>query len=148
MSRKTKTAFLNPIEGEILPIESTPDETFSQKILGDGYLIKPSRGLVVAPFDAEVMHFFPTKHAIALKNSDDVEVLIHVGIDTVKMNGKGFKGFVNVGDHVKQGQKLMEFDLALVKADAKSELTPIVFTNADKKVVISKKSNQQIEVSF
>ncbi len=148
MSRKTKTAFLNPIEGEILPIESTPDETFSQKILGDGYLIKPSRGLVVAPFDAEVIHFFPTKHAIALKNSDDVEVLIHVGIDTVKMNGKGFKGFVNVGDHVKQGQKLMEFDLALVKADAKSELTPIVFTNADKKVVISKKSNQQIEVSF
>ncbi len=148
MSRKTKTAFLNPIEGEILPIESTPDETFSRKILGDGYLIKPSRGLVVAPFDAEVMHFFPTKHAIALKNSDDVEVLIHVGIDTVKMNGKGFKGFVNVGDQVKQGQKLMEFDLVLVKADAKSELTPVVFTNADKKVVISKKPNQQIEVSF
>lgn len=145
---KAKSSFISPIEGEILAIESTPDETFSQKVLGDGYLIKPANGVVVAPFDAEVMHFFPTKHAIALKNSDDVEVLIHVGIDTVKMNGKGFKGFVEVGDQVKQGQKLIEFDLTLIKAEAKSELTPIVFTNADKKVVISKKSNQHVEVSF
>lgn len=144
----SKSSFISPIEGEILTIENTPDETFSQKILGDGYLIKPANGLVVAPFDAEVMHFFPTKHAIALKNSEDVEVLIHVGIDTVKMNGNGFKGFVEIGDLVKQGQKLIEFDLNLVKAEAKSELTPVVFTNADKKVVISKKSNQHVEVSF
>lgn len=144
----SKSSFISPIEGDILPIESTPDETFSQKILGEGYLIRPSKGLVVAPFDAEVMHFFPTKHAIALKNSDDVEVLIHVGIDTVKMNGKGFKGFVEIGEKVKQGQKLIEFDLALVKSEAKSELTPVVFTNADKKVVISKISNQNVEVSF
>lgn len=143
-----KSTFISPIEGEVMAIENTPDETFSQKILGDGYLIKPANGLVVAPFDAEVMHFFPTKHAIALKNSDDVEVLIHIGIDTVKMNGKGFKGFVEIGDQVKQGQKLIEFDLNLVKAEAKSELTPVVFTNTDKKVVISKKSNQHVEVSF
>ena len=150
MANKTITAssFITPIEGEILAIEATPDETFSQKILGEGYLIKPTKGVVVAPFDAEVMHFFPTKHAIALKNADDVEVLIHVGIDTVKMEGRGFKGFVQVGDQVKQGQKLIEFDLNLIKAEAKSELTPVVFTNSDKKVVISKKSNQQIEVSF
>lgn len=145
---KPKTSFISPIEGEILSIESTPDETFSQKVLGDGYLIRPSKGIVVAPFDAEVMHFFPTKHAIALKNSDDIEVLIHVGIDTVKMNGKGFKGFVDIGDKVKQGQKLIEFDLALIKTEAKSDLTPVVFTNADKKVTISKKSNQHVEVSF
>ncbi len=143
-----KSTFISPIEGEVMAIENTPDETFSQKILGDGYLIKPANGVVVAPFDAEVMHFFPTKHAIALKNSDDVEVLIHIGIDTVKMNGKGFKGFVEIGDQVKQGQKLIEFDLNLVKAEAKSELTPVVFTNTDKKVVISKKSNQHVEVSF
>lgn len=149
MASKTgPVSFITPIEGEILAIESTPDETFSQKILGEGYLIKPSRGVVVAPFDAEVMHFFPTKHAIALKNADDVEVLIHVGIDTVKMNGRGFRGFVEIGDQVKQGQKLIEFDLDLVKSEAKSELTPVVFTNADKKVVISKKSNQHVEVSF
>ncbi len=143
-----KSLFVSPIEGEILAIEATPDETFSQKILGDGYLIKPTNGVVVAPFDGEVMHFFPTKHAIALKNSDDVEVLIHIGIDTVKMNGRGFKGFVEIGDRVKQGQKLIEFDLHLVKAEAKSDLTPVVFTNTDKKVVISKKSNQHVEVSF
>lgn len=143
-----KVQFMSPIQGDILAIESTPDDTFSQKILGDGYLIKPKNGIVIAPFDAEVMHFFPTRHAIALKNADDVEVLIHVGIDTVKMDGKGFKGFVEIGDKVIQGQKLIEFDLAMVKADAKSELTPIVFTNADKKVTISKTSNQSVEVSF
>lgn len=148
MTSKPSSSFITPIEGEILAIEATPDETFSQKILGEGYLIKPTKGVVVAPFDAEVMHFFPTKHAIALKNADEVEVLIHVGIDTVKMEGKGFKGFVNIGDQVKQGQKLIEFDLNLIKAEAKSELTPVVFTNSDKKVVISKKNNQQIEVSF
>jgi glucose PTS system EIICBA or EIICB component len=148
MSQKGSSSFINPIQGEILAIESAPDETFSQKILGEGYLIRPTAGLVVAPFDAEVMHFFPTKHAIALKNDQDIEVLIHVGIDTVKMNGRGFKGFVEIGDKVKQGQKLIEFDLDLIKAEAKSELTPIVFTNADKKVVILKKSNQHVEVSF
>ncbi|OYZ24715.1 MAG: PTS glucose transporter subunit IIA [Bdellovibrio sp. 28-41-41] len=147
-NKPTPSSFITPIEGDILAIEATPDETFSQKILGEGYLIRPTKGVVVAPFDAEVMHFFPTKHAIALKNADDVEVLIHVGIDTVKMEGRGFKGFVQVGDQVKQGQKLIEFDLNLIKAEAKSELTPVVFTNSDKKVVISKKSNQQIEVSF
>lgn len=143
MSRKNKSQFISPIQGEILAIENTPDDTFSQKILGDGYLIKPPNGIVVAPFDGDVMHFFPTRHAIALKNADDVEVLIHIGIDTVKMNGKGFKGFVEIGERVTQGQKLIEFDLELVKAEAKSELTPIVFTNADKKV-----STQHIEVSF
>jgi glucose-specific phosphotransferase system IIA component len=148
MANKVTSSFITPIEGEILAIEATPDETFSQKILGEGYLIRPTKGVVVAPFDSEVMHFFPTKHAIALKNLDDVEVLIHIGIDTVKLEGRGFKGFVQVGDKVKQGQKLIEFDLNLIRTEAKSELTPIVFTNADKKVVISKKSNQQIEVSF
>jgi PTS system glucose-specific IIA component len=87
--------------------------------------------LVKAPCDAEVMHLFPTGHAIALKTNDDLEVLIHIGIDTVKMKGEGFKALVKTGDKVVKGQNLIEFDVELVKNTAKSVLTPVVVTNMD-----------------
>jgi glucose-specific phosphotransferase system IIA component len=99
--------------------------------------------VVCAPFDGEVLHLFPTNHAIVLKRSDELEVLIHVGIDTVKMKGHGFKSFVNIGDHVKKGQKILEFDLALVKQEAKSHLTPIIFTNPDKVIELPSTTNKE-----
>lgn len=134
--------FLVPIAGDILNIEDTPDETFSQKILGEGFLINPVSGIVAAPFDGEVLHLFPTNHAIVLKRADDLEVLIHIGIDTVKMKGVGFKNFVNIGDQIKKGQKLLEFDLALVKREAKSHLTPIIFTNPEKVIELPSTSKK------
>lgn len=142
------SGFLVPIAGDILDIEDTPDETFSQKILGEGFLINPVSGIVSAPFDGEVLHLFPTNHAIVLKRSDELEVLIHIGIDTVKMKGEGFKAHVNIGDKVHKGQKLIEFDLALVKQMAKSHLTPIIFTNPEKVIELpshSKKKSHLIE---
>lgn len=135
--------FLIPIAGDILNIEDTPDETFSQKILGEGFLINPVSGVVCAPFDGEVLHLFPTNHAIVLKRADELEVLIHVGIDTVKMKGHGFKSFVNIGDQVKKGQKILEFDLALIKQEAKSHLTPIIFTNPDKVIELPSTANKE-----
>lgn len=119
----------SPLKGRLVPLNEVPDQTFSQKILGDGVAIDPSEGLVVAPFDAEVAQIFKTAHAVGLINDQGVEVLIHIGIDTVKLGGEGFKAHVKAGDRVKAGQVLIEFDLKLVKAKAPSMLTPVVITN-------------------
>lgn len=127
---KDQSILLNPIQGEIKDLSQVPDEMFSQKMMGDGVVIDPSEGVVYAPCDGVIATIFKTNHAVAIAADNGAEVLIHVGIDTVKMNGEGFKGLVKNGDRVKAGDKLIEFDLALVKARAKSHLTPFVVTNS------------------
>jgi glucose-specific phosphotransferase system IIA component len=121
-----------PIKGEIIALQDVPDALFSDKVLGDGYAIKPTEGIVYAPTNAKIVQLFHTNHAIGLETTEGLEILIHIGIDTVKMNGVGFKSFVKIGDSVKSGQKLIEFDLDLVKQNAKSEITPVVVTNMEK----------------
>jgi glucose-specific phosphotransferase system IIA component len=120
-----------PIKGKVVALNEIPDETFSAEIMGSTVGILPSEGIVYSPFDGEVATLFHTNHALGLISKDGVELLIHVGIDTVKMGGNGFKAFVKTGDKVTKGQKLLEFDLALVKAQAKSIISPIVVTNPD-----------------
>jgi glucose-specific phosphotransferase system IIA component len=127
-----KNYFASPIKGEILSLETVPDETFSQKVLGDGFAIRPQEGAVYAPFDGKVVTLFPTQHALGLETQNGLELLIHVGIDTVQMKGQGFKAFVKEGDSIKAGTKLLEFDLDLVRKNAKSDITPIVITNLPK----------------
>lgn len=141
---KDEYALLNPIKGTIKDLSEVPDEMFSQKMMGEGVVIDPSEGIVYAPCDGVIGTIFKTNHAVAIAADNGAEVLIHVGIDTVKMNGEGFKGLVKNGDRVKAGQRLIEFDLALVKSKAKSHLTPFVVTNsADlKEVKILKTSGQ------
>lgn len=141
-----ETQFNLPLWGKIVDLSEVPDETFSQKILGDGFAIEPQSSVVKAPCNAEVMHMFPTGHAVALKTDQGVEILIHVGIDTVKMKGEGFKSFVKTGDYVKAGDKLIEFDLDLVKAKAKSTLTPVIITNMDsvKNLTVQKDSKTAV----
>ncbi len=128
---KSRTSLKTPVPGKIVDLADVPDETFSQKILGDGFAVEPSEGIVTSPCNGEVMHIFPTGHAVALKSDQNLEILIHVGIDTVKMKGEGFKAFVKTGDKVRLGQKLIEFDLELVRQKAKSTLTPVIVTNMD-----------------
>lgn len=125
-----QSLLLNPIKGEIKDLSTVPDEMFSQKMMGEGVVIDPSEGMVYSPCDGVIGTIFKTNHAVAIAADNGAEVLIHVGIDTVKMNGEGFKGLVKNGDKVKAGQPLIEFDLALVKAKAKSHLTPFVVTNS------------------
>lgn len=138
----TPDQLLNPIKGEIKDLSTVPDEMFSQRMMGEGVCIDPSEGVVYAPCDATVATIFKTNHAVALACDNGAEVLIHVGIDTVKMNGEGFKGLVKNGDRVKAGDRLIEFDLGLIKANAKSHLTPFVVTNsADLKEVKIVKSS-------
>lgn len=125
------TKIVSPVNGEILDLSSVPDEVFSQKMMGDGFAIKSEDGLVVSPIDAEVQLVFETKHAIGLKSSDGLEVLIHFGVDTVNLKGQGFNVLVKAGDKVNAGDKLMQVDLEYIKANAKSDISPIIFTNLD-----------------
>lgn len=118
-----------PLAGKIIPLNEVPDATFAQGMIGPGVGIEPTGNTVVAPFDGTVVNLFHTKHAIGLESDQGVELLIHIGIDTVKMQGRGFTAFVQQGDKVKVGQKLLEFDLSLVHQEAKSIITPIIVTN-------------------
>jgi sugar PTS system EIIA component len=128
---KKEETIVAPLTGKIVSIEEVPDPTFSQKMMGDGIAIEPSEGVVVSPVDGEIVQFFHTKHAIGIQSESGAEILIHVGLETVNMNGEGFEGHVNVGDKVKAGDKLLSFDLDLIKEKAASTVTPIVITNGD-----------------
>jgi PTS system D-glucosamine-specific IIC component len=121
--------FAAPLSGKLLPINEVPDQVFSQKMMGDGFAIEPTEGTVVSPVDGTIVNLFPTKHAIGIRAENGQEVLIHVGIDTVKLEGKGFESFISEGDKVTKGQKLLEVDLNFIKENAPSIITPIVFTN-------------------
>jgi PTS system N-acetylglucosamine-specific IIC component len=121
--------FVMPLEGTVIPLTDVPDEVFSKLMMGEGFAIEPSKGEVVSPVDGEIINVFPSKHAIGIRSKDGYELLIHVGLDTVKLNGEGFKEFVKQGDHVTKGQKLLEFDIESVRTKVPSLITPIVFTN-------------------
>ena len=127
----------SPLKGEILPLSKVPDATFADRILGDGFAVQPTEGVVYAPVAGKIAQLFRTNHAIGIVTAEGLEILIHVGIDTVKMNGEGFKAFVQKGDLIKAGQKLLEFDLELVRKNAKSDITPVVITNMAKVASLS-----------
>jgi glucose PTS system EIICBA or EIICB component len=119
----------SPIEGEIVELDKVPDEVFSDKLLGDGFAVVPKGNKVYAPADGEVTVLFPTKHAVAITTKEGLEVLIHVGIDTVSLNGEGFTAHVAQGDKVKKGDLLLTLDLELIGAKVKSLISPVIITN-------------------
>lgn len=130
---KTESGYIYaPMDGEVIPLKDIRDGVFSEGMLGKGCGMKPSIGEVYAPFDGEVILISPTKHAIGLKSNDGIELLIHVGIDTVKMNGKGFQLFVKAGDKVKCGQSIMNFSIADIEAAGYVATTAIIVTNSEK----------------
>ncbi|OQP06722.1 PTS glucose transporter subunit IIA [Geobacillus sp. 46C-IIa] len=129
-----------PLSGTIVPLEDVPDPVFAQKMMGDGLAIDPTDGDVVAPVDGEIIQLFPTKHAVGLRSEAGVELLIHVGIDTVSMNGEGFTAYVKAGDRVKRGERLLSVDFSLVREKAKSAVTPIIITNGDALESLEKKA--------
>ena len=120
-----------PVSGRVEMIDKTPDDAFSQGMMGPGVVVFPKNNTVYSPANATVVHIFPTKHAIGLMTDTGLEVLIHVGIDTVKLDGKGFNVFVKEGDHVSRGEKLISFDMKYIRENAKSEAIPIVLTSAE-----------------
>ena len=124
-------SLFSPLKGNVIPGEEIPDETFASGVLGGGVGIEPAEGFVIAPFDGEISSVAETKHAIGITGPGEMEVLIHVGIDTVKMDGDGFEVFVAEGDKVKKGQKLMAFDIAKIKKAGYSSTTAVLLTNSD-----------------
>ena len=120
-----------PVKGNVIAREEIPDETFATGVLGDGVGIVPEIGEVVAPFDGEISSVTDTCHAIGITGPGEMEVLIHVGIDTVNMKGDGFELLVSEGDKVKAGQKLITFDIAKIKAAGYSTTTAVLLTNSD-----------------
>lgn len=122
-----------PVAGTIHPITEAPDEAFASKMMGDGYFITPTSGMgtLVAPADGEIVLVFPTKHAIGMKTADGVEYLFHIGVDTVAMNGEGFDTFVEQGQQVRKGDKLMTFNVDLIREKAKADACLVILTNLD-----------------
>ena len=122
---------LSLTNGEILELDKVPDEVFSSKLIGDGFAIKSNDGIIYSPVDGSVEVIFPTKHAIVIKSKTGREILIHMGIETVKLEGKGFDLFVDVGDKVHAGDKLAQMDLEYIEKNAISSITPVIFTNLE-----------------
>ncbi|MDU6524668.1 MAG: PTS glucose transporter subunit IIA, partial [Enterococcus sp.] len=120
------------VEGTYLPLEDVPDEVFSSKMMGDGFAIDSVDGKVFSPVSGTVTTVFPSKHAIGIKTDNGVEVLVHMGIDTVSLDGKGFEVFVKAGDKVSAETKIAEMDLAYIQSQAKETMIIVVITNMDR----------------
>ena len=121
---------LQPCKGQVIDREQIPDETFAAGILGDGIGVVPEDGIVLAPFDGTVTSVFDTKHAITLEK-DGMEVLIHIGVNTVNMQGEGFTAFVEEGAEVKAGQRLLGFDREAIKNAGYNDTVVMLLTNSD-----------------
>lgn len=138
-------SLVTPMSGEVISLEEVPDPVFSQKMIGDGIAVIPTDGTVVSPVNGEVIQVFPTKHAIGILGDNGAQILIHIGIETVSLQGEGFTVNVAKGDRVKQGDPLMQVDLNIIEEKASSAITPIIITNSDEMSEIEKKSEKQVK---
>ncbi|MCM3588706.1 glucose-specific PTS transporter subunit IIBC [Mesobacillus maritimus] len=141
------TSFVAPLKGEIKPITEVPDAVFSGKMMGDGFAIIPSEGVVVSPVNGKIVNLFPTKHALGIMSDSGREILIHVGIDTVNLKGEGFETLVNENDKIEKGQPLLKVDLEYIKENATSHITPVVFTNLSEGESITLKKTGNIDLA-
>ena len=123
-----KHTLCSPVTGTVHPITEAPDDAFASKMMGDGFFVYPTVGEVLAPADGEVVFVFDTKHAIGMKSADGTEYLLHIGVDTVALGGKGFEVFVEAGQQVKKGDRLMKFDIDYIRTNATSDACLVIFT--------------------
>lgn len=138
-----EVVILNPLAGEVNPICDASDEAFSSKAMGEGVVIRPSDGKVYAPEDATIAFVFPSKHAIGLTTKRGISLLIHCGIDTVNLNGRGYHVYVQEQQAVKRGDLLLDFDLAYIEQEGLSTQTPVVITNLPKDVKVIVESGKK-----
>ena len=143
----------SPVDGQIVALESVPDDVFSQKMVGDGVAVIPVSNIFTAPIDGVVSKIFSTNHAYSIKSEKDLEVMVHIGLDTVALEGKGFTRIANEGDTVKAGDVIIEVDLAYIREHAKDIITPIIITDEsdvkaiEKNLAIVKSQDKIMEVS-
>ncbi|MFB9330605.1 glucose PTS transporter subunit IIA [Paenibacillus aurantiacus] len=127
-----RVLFSSPMQGRMIPLKDVPDPIFAGKLVGDGAAFIPDRGELVSPVHGKVIHVYPSMHAIGIRTPEGLDVLLHIGIDTSQLKGKGFTAVAREGDQVRPGQLLIKFDLPFVREHAKSLATPMVITNADR----------------
>ena len=143
----------SPADGQIVALESVDDEVFSQKLVGDGVAVIPMSNMFKAPIDGVVNKIFSTNHAYSIKSPKDLEVMVHIGLETVALDGKGFTRIANEGDEVKAGDVIIEADLAYISEHAKDIITPVIIMEEsdvkeiDKKLTIVKAGDMIMEVS-
>lgn len=140
----TAEEIIAPMNGKIIPLEEVPDPVFSQKMMGEGIGMIPEDGRVCSPINGKVILVPDTKHAVGLLSDEGVEILIHVGLDTVSLKGEGFTMHVEQDQTITKGQLLMEFDLELIRGKVTSIVTPIIITNSsslDKQLEMTSKTN-------
>lgn len=144
-SKQDDKAVYSPLEGKLIPMTEVPDETFASKALGDGVAVIPEKGCVYAPFDGEVEMVYDTGHAIGLVREDGMEVLIHVGINTVELGGKYYTAKVSNGQKIKKGDLLLEFDMDEIAKAGYSLVTPVIVTNSDEYEDLTRKEHGRVE---
>lgn len=120
-----------PAKGVAVPLSKVSDPTFGEEILGKGAAVQPTEGRIVAPADGEITLLFDTCHAVSITTGEGVEILVHIGLDTVNLKGEHFKAHVSTGDTVKKGDLLIEVDLEAVKAAGYDVITPVIICNTD-----------------
>ena len=128
---KTVVTIYSPINGKVIELKEVPDEAFAQKMVGDGCAIEPDKGIICSPIDGQLMNIFPTNHAIIFETIDGLEMIVHFGIDTVKLDGKGFQKLREPGP-IKIGDEIVKYDLDDIKDGVPSTRSPIIINNMEK----------------
>lgn len=142
--KDTKKVLVAPLTGKVVPLETVKDETFASKMLGDGIAIEPSNsGVMVAPMDG-VVEVTPTLHAFTLESKDGISILVHLGLDTVKLNGEGFEKLVESGTKVKAGDGIIKYDLEFIKDKVPSVTSPVIVLESEEYKEIIKYENQEV----
>ena len=128
---KTVVTIYSPMNGKVIELKEVPDEAFAQKMVGDGCAIEPDKGIICSPIDGQLMNIFPTNHAIIFETIDGLEMIIHFGIDTVKLDGKGFQKLREPGP-IKVGDEIVKYNLDEIKDNVPSTRSPIIINNMEK----------------
>ena len=140
LKRKTREVF-SPVDGQVIEIESVDDEVFSTKMVGDGVAVIPMSDTFSAPIDGVISKLFSTNHAYSVKSDKDLEVMVHIGLETVALKGEGFERLANEGDEVKAGDPIIRVDLAYIKEHAKDIVTPVIVSDESDAGSIEKRYN-------
>ncbi|GMQ58063.1 PTS glucose transporter subunit IIA [Vallitalea sediminicola] len=132
LKKQKDTLIYTPARGKVVELDKVPDEVFASRMIGDGIAILPYDGIIKAPCDGKIIQIFPTNHAIGIKSKEGLEILIHMGIDTVELKGEGYERLIQEEQVVKKGDPLIKMDLELIKEKGKEIITPIIITNMEK----------------
>ena len=132
---------LSPFTGSVISIEDVPDPVFAEKMLGDGVALDPTEGMALAPIDGKITILHSSGHAFAVQaGNSPITVLVHIGLDTVKLKGRGFRLHAKVGDLIKAGQPVIEFDLAVLAAAGYSSISPVILPDLPERAIVEKKT--------